>query len=198
MILIKVALNFLFIFFILLGKQGKKDKAMNDLKEKNERKQILNDLKYTLNNAVQSSKDSVDVHTFHVAYLEGTGRKASALKHILSHMKSTGNRSGGGRNNSGGNIDSNNNENKTNKLPVLIETGFQHLLISYLSKFRPKSTRKRLVIVVLSWVSKEPNHPYAMQLGITSYCYMFMYIRLREIPQSMNTCVHKFFTLWGY
>ena len=115
--------------------------------EKNEKKKLLSELSKSFLDSVTISLRTYDMQALYIAFLEGSGRKNDAFKHILLLMK----------------LQRKANKNMKNKKFSLSghfsdpeRKGFQNLFFNYFTEFRPFSQRKKILSAVLSFVRDGP------------------------------------------
>jgi hypothetical protein len=115
--------------------------------EKNEKKKLLNELSKSFLDSVTISLRTYDMQALYIAFLEGSGRKNDAFKHVLLLMK----------------LQRKANKNMQNKKFSFSghfsnpeRKGFQNLFFSYFTEFRPFSQRNKILSAVLSFIRDGP------------------------------------------
>ena len=124
----------------------KRDIALRQ-QEKNEKKKLLIELSKCFLDAVTISLHTYDMQALYIAFLEGSGRKNDAFKHVLLLMK----------------LQRKANKNIPNKKFSFSRhfahpdrKGFQNLFFNYFTEFRPFSQRKKILSAILNFVRDGP------------------------------------------
>ena len=134
------------LFFFHQAESIKRDIELRQ-RERNERKKLLIELNKSFLDALTISLHTYDMQALYLAFLEGSGRKSDAYKHVLLLMK----------------LQRKANENIPNKkfnfsrhLSHPDRKGFQSLFFNYFTEFRPYSQRRRILSAILNFVRDGP------------------------------------------
>ena len=141
---------------LIIGENSRTEYAA-EVFQKNERKRILTDLKSSLRNAILFNKSAYDIHAFHLASLEGLGMRSSAFEHILNLLKEQKRKHRKKSNSS--------NFSFLRSTCNLERKGFQHLFMTYFSRFRSKTQKVRILTAALNWVREGPIEKSTLEIG---------------------------------
>jgi hypothetical protein len=170
-------LYFIFLYFIYFQAESIRQDVGAGVKEKNEKKRMISELKSCLSMAVRSNKPAYDVHGLHIALLEGLGLKGEAFRHVLTLMRQQRNLYRSGPRS----VPDANSSSFTRHRSTPEKKGFQYLFLSYFARFRPYSQKKRILSAALNWVREGPVDKNTMEMGENEFtlhrifiCFVFI------------------------